>query len=387
MNSAADSTNRTGDAWVSLAITCEGLKALGVPQASHREPRARISARHGGAGGVPQGHRREQPGALGEAARNAGPPRHSHGPCAGPGPARCIARARASRLRGNARHQAIWRQDCYALPTEKEHFGYKDGIGQPAIEGSDVPPSNPLEAPLKAGEFVIGYPDETGCVQVSCRRCWRRTAPTSASASSTSASAPSASILKANATRPGEEELLAAKMMGRWRSGAPLRPRPTKTIPGSLPIPSGTTHPLQGGRSAGIEDADRIAPAADEPSRRRGNRPAAHTPHFPPRHCLRAAAAGRGPGGRRRRPRLHVRLRGRLSRAAVRVRAVAVAERRRICRGRGGQGPDRRQQRRHGRFLQARHRTKDAPDARDATLWASVRWTSSSWPRSPSRRE
>jgi deferrochelatase/peroxidase EfeB len=34
VNSAADATSRTGDAWVSLAITCEGLKALGVPQAS-----------------------------------------------------------------------------------------------------------------------------------------------------------------------------------------------------------------------------------------------------------------------------------------------------------------------------------------------------------------
>ncbi len=56
----------------------------------------------------------------------------------------------------------IWRQDCYALPTEKEPFGFRDGISHPAIEGSGIPGTNPRDPPLKAGEFVLGYPDETG---------------------------------------------------------------------------------------------------------------------------------------------------------------------------------------------------------------------------------
>src|SRR5690348_360863 len=46
--------------------------------------------------------------------------------------------------------RAIWRQDCHALPTGKEPFGYLDGVGQPAIEGSPVKGSNSHEAPLKA---------------------------------------------------------------------------------------------------------------------------------------------------------------------------------------------------------------------------------------------
>ena len=57
---------------------------------------------------------------------------------------------------------AIWRQDCHILPHEKEAFGFRDGVSHPAIEGSGIPGSNPNELPLKAGEFVLGYPDEMG---------------------------------------------------------------------------------------------------------------------------------------------------------------------------------------------------------------------------------
>ena len=56
----------------------------------------------------------------------------------------------------------IWRQDCRAPPDHKEPFGFRDGISHPAIEGSGIPGDNPLEAPLKAGELVLGYRDETG---------------------------------------------------------------------------------------------------------------------------------------------------------------------------------------------------------------------------------
>ncbi len=41
----------------------------------------------------------------------------------------------------------IWRQDCYQLPTGRTSFGFKDGIGQPAVEGSGLPPSNTRSSP------------------------------------------------------------------------------------------------------------------------------------------------------------------------------------------------------------------------------------------------
>jgi Dyp-type peroxidase family len=118
---------------------------------------------------------------------------------------------------------AIWRQDCHVLPDEKEAFGFKDGISHPAIEGSGIPGSNPHEPPLNAGEFVLGYPDEISDAPlmpqpeilgrngsyVAFRKLHQRVAAFR-------------QYLKENSSRPEEEELLAAKMMGRWRSGAPL---------------------------------------------------------------------------------------------------------------------------------------------------------------------
>jgi len=58
--------------------------------------------------------------------------------------------------------KALWRQDCYTLPMGKQHFGYNDGIGQPDMEGSGLPLSNPKMPPIKAGEFVLGCSDEMG---------------------------------------------------------------------------------------------------------------------------------------------------------------------------------------------------------------------------------
>jgi hypothetical protein len=91
----------------------------------------------------------------------------------------------------------IWRQDCHALATEREPFGFKDGFGHPAVEGSGIAGTNSAEAPFKAGEFLLGYPDETGelppmpkpdvlgrngttSCSASSTNGWRRSAPTCA---------------------------------------------------------------------------------------------------------------------------------------------------------------------------------------------------------------
>jgi Dyp-type peroxidase family len=117
----------------------------------------------------------------------------------------------------------LWRQDCGALPDNKEAFGFKDGISQPEVEGSGIPGSDQHELPIKAGEFVLGYANESGIVApmpsprvlgqngsyVAFRKVHQRVAAFR-------------QYLRSNASSPEEEELLAAKMMGRWRSGAPL---------------------------------------------------------------------------------------------------------------------------------------------------------------------
>jgi Dyp-type peroxidase family len=127
---------------------------------------------------------------------------------------------------------AVWRQDCHVLPGEREAFGFKDGISQPAIEGSGIPGSNPHESPLKPGEFVLGYPDEISerpaipqpdilgrnGSYVAFRKLHQRVAAFRR-------------FLIGHASTAEEQDLLAAKMMGRWRSGAPLARCPAHDDP------------------------------------------------------------------------------------------------------------------------------------------------------------
>jgi Dyp-type peroxidase family len=128
--------------------------------------------------------------------------------------------------------ELIWRQDCYQLPNGRTSFGFKDGIGQPAVEGSGTPSRNSKEEPLKAGEIVLGYPDETGELPpmptpevlgrngtyVVFRKLHTRVAAYR-------------QYLRAKAASREDEALLGAKMVGRWQSGAPLTVSPERDDP------------------------------------------------------------------------------------------------------------------------------------------------------------
>ena len=43
-----------------------------------------------------------------------------------------------------------------------DHFGYRDRLSQPVMEGTGEVPTPGSGAPLKPGEFILGYPDEEG---------------------------------------------------------------------------------------------------------------------------------------------------------------------------------------------------------------------------------
>jgi Dyp-type peroxidase family len=126
----------------------------------------------------------------------------------------------------------IWRQDCHALPAGTEHFGYRDGISHPPVEGSGIAGSNALEAPLKAGEFVLGYRDELGGTHTPQPEILGHNGTYVAFRKLHQRPAAFWRYLKDNATGPDDEELLAAKIMGRWRSGAPLALSPLHDDPG-----------------------------------------------------------------------------------------------------------------------------------------------------------
>ena len=104
-----------------------------------------------------------------------------------------------------------------------EHFGYHDRLSEPTIEGTGDVPTPGSGAPLKPGEFFLGYPDEEGLPGplpqpeilsrngsfLAYRRLQEHVGRFRA-------------FLRQHGDTPEERELVAAKLMGRWRSGAPL---------------------------------------------------------------------------------------------------------------------------------------------------------------------
>ncbi|MBO9676056.1 MAG: Dyp-type peroxidase [Sphingobacteriaceae bacterium] len=109
------------------------------------------------------------------------------------------------------------------------HFGFRDGISNPEIEGSGAVQLNSKERPIKAGEFLLGYANEAG-------NNYHMPQPLEFAKNGTfvifrkyhSHVAAFNKYLNEQAKSKDEQELLGAKMVGRWRSGAPLNMCPFK---------------------------------------------------------------------------------------------------------------------------------------------------------------
>ena len=189
VTSAAAAGRSSDETSVSVAISHQGLKALGLSttllEGFAWEFRQGMAARAGALGDVGDSAPKHWEPPLGTSAahvvrvgvaREAGALETA------------IARAHEA-LADLPGVTAIWRQDCRAPADEREPFGYRDGISHPAIEGSGVPGTNGAYVAFrKLHQDVAAF---------------RR-------------------YLRASASGPADEEHLAAKMMGRWRSGAPL---------------------------------------------------------------------------------------------------------------------------------------------------------------------
>jgi Dyp-type peroxidase family len=144
---------------------------------------------------------------------------------------RTIASARRQ-YEGSSGLSVLTAQDFGAQPGDLNPLGYKDSIGQPAIEGSGVAPLPGQGPAIKAGEFILGYPGETGVplpapapdvlgrngTYVGMRKYHSRVATFNR-------------FLREHADTDHDRELLAAKLVGRWRSGAPLTLAPTQDDP------------------------------------------------------------------------------------------------------------------------------------------------------------
>jgi Dyp-type peroxidase family len=149
-----------------------------------------------------------------------------------------ILYARTAQERGRcaAAHEALLAElpgveilsslDLEAVPPfdyAHEHFGYRDRLSQPVIEGTGEEPTPGTGAPLKAGEFILGYPDEDGHIaNLPQPEILARNGTYMAYRRLEEHVGAFRDFLRQHGQTPEEQELVAAKLMGRWRSGAPL---------------------------------------------------------------------------------------------------------------------------------------------------------------------
>jgi Dyp-type peroxidase family len=231
MRASIDKDNR----WVTVAFTWNGLRALGVAEPSlasfPEEFQQGMVARAQMLGDTEANHPDNWTGGL------ASPDLHAI--------VILFARDVAERERSRAEHEKLVAHcegvkvlstlDLEATPPfdyAHDHFGYRDRLSQPVIEGSGEEPTPGSGEPLKAGEFILGYPDENGPqLQLPQPDLLSRNGSFMAYRRLEEHVGAFRNFLKEQGKTSEEQELIAAKLMGRWRSGAPLVLAPDKDDP------------------------------------------------------------------------------------------------------------------------------------------------------------
>ena len=222
--------------WVTIAFTHDGLRALGVDDVSlttfPQEFREGLAARAE---------------LLGITGRNG--PEHWDSYLAAPAfhaIAILFARDAAERgrsMRSHAEHlarvggvQLLGSLDLHALPPfgeAREHFGYLDRLTHVTIDGTNESPTAGSLPAVKPGEFFLGYEDESGeSAPLPQPEALTRNGSFLAYLRMQEHVGVFRDFLRTHGGPTSEEqELLAAKLMGRWRSGAPLVLCPDKDDP------------------------------------------------------------------------------------------------------------------------------------------------------------
>jgi deferrochelatase/peroxidase EfeB len=224
-NASMDSTKR----WITLAFTWNGLRALGVPEESLAtfpdEFREGMAARADILGDTGANHPDNWVGGL------AGDDLHAI--------AILFARDEAEHRRATGEHdkhvarcEGVRRVSVLDLNATSpfnyahDHFGFRDRLSQPVMEGSGEEPTPDSGAPLKPGEFILGYPDEDGPpANLPQPEVLSRNGSYMAYRRLQEHVGAFRDYVREHGETPDEQELLAAKFMGRssWL--------PTRTIP------------------------------------------------------------------------------------------------------------------------------------------------------------
>jgi deferrochelatase/peroxidase EfeB len=223
---------QAGQSWISVALSYAGLAALGVPQDSldsfPAAFRAGMAARAGQL--LDTGHNAPEHWDapfgtgrihLGVSVFSDCEPAWRH--------TMELARRQYEGLPGLT---VLIEQDFGAQPGDLNPLGYKDSIGQPAIEGCGVGSLPGQGPPIAAGEFILGYPGQAGePLPMPRPDVLGRNGTYAGLRKYQSRVGTFNRFLREHARTGPDRELLAAKLVGRWRSGAPLTLAPAKDDP------------------------------------------------------------------------------------------------------------------------------------------------------------
>jgi Dyp-type peroxidase family len=247
-----------------VAVTCAGLRALGVPEALIEtfsdEFRQGMAARHELLGDLGPSDPEHWDGGLGTGEAhllviiNARSRDEIEAELASLRDE--IARASGVSIVHEQYAELLIGAGAGADVPAREHFGFADGAAQPAISGiSDnaargggVPLKDGAWRALALGEFVLGYPDEDTLVDPRGRLPSAPADPLGRSGTYViyrklrQDVALFRRVLRDAAPHfaAGDEELLAAKVVGRWRNGTPLVKSPSGPDPGFTATAAGS---------------------------------------------------------------------------------------------------------------------------------------------------
>ena len=220
------------DAWMGVAISFEGLKALGVPKSSLAS--FPLPFQQGMAG------RAEQLRDVGGNASEHWDEAFKPGTChvaltiyARDDAALKVALDQAMGELERSSGVTLVGQHAFGADADaKNPFGFRDSISQPFVAGSGVAPLPGQERPIAAGEFILGENSETGKpVAMPEPPELGRNGSFVVLRKYESKVGAFNDYIRSQAGDEAAEELLGAKMVGRWRSGAPLTLAPERDDP------------------------------------------------------------------------------------------------------------------------------------------------------------